>query len=134
LSKITRSCGKWQLLARQTFPLCCTSNVDPTANATNRSVYNSFQDLFRQRMAMPHSFPSKVDMLHTITEAARKKQASLHSGQRAYLLLGHRSINLRSHLSIDALLKQAVQVIRGPLKSFGLLLRKLSPKQHIRTC
>ena len=63
-------------------------------------------------MAMPLSFACKVDMLHTVTEAARTKGrgGSTHSGTSSGTKGGSCPVTLRSHQAMETLVKQAVQV------------------------
>ena len=59
-------------------------------------------------MAMPLSFACKVDMLHTVTEAARMKGhgGSPNSGTKGSSC----PVTLRSHQAMETLVKQALQV------------------------
>ena len=71
-----------------------------------------------KRMAMPPSFADKVDMFHTITLAARRNQsnplnatstpAPHRTAPRGAIL--SRAVAMRSHLPMEGLVKQAMQV------------------------
>ena len=64
-------------------------------------------------MAMPLSFPCKVDMFHTITLAAQMKKGhfkipvQLKTTSSAHAT----AIERRSHQPVDALVKQMMQVV-----------------------